>query len=308
MAQGGFLVAAVLQHLVVDDVVAAHQACQVEGLGGSVQSHGAHFRVLADGLGRHMLVTGEKNVTPNFVGYHHHIVLPVQLHGLFHFPLFPDAAAGVVGRAENGGVDLVLHDLLLHVFKVHAPHAVFVLHQGGMDDVVAVVGQTAGETHVGGRVQQHIVALGTEHIQRGDHAAQDAVFVTDVGGGQAGNAVVGLLPLDDGAEVFLGRHEIAKGGMLGPLDHSLLNGGNHGEVHVGDPHGDDIKTLLRSGIRGAGRTDHIHSNGISALTVYNGSKIVFHGDSPFLAYIPIIKSRAGNSNRDCTEAGNLPFI
>ena len=61
--------------------------------------------------------------------------------GLLQLPTLPHTAAGVVGRAEHGGVDLVLHDLLLHVLKIHPPHAVLVLLQGAVDNVVAVIGQ-----------------------------------------------------------------------------------------------------------------------------------------------------------------------
>ena len=46
-------------------------------------------------------------------------------------------------RAEHGGVDFLLHNLLLHVRKVHAPDAVLVLDQGAVDHVIAVVAQTA---------------------------------------------------------------------------------------------------------------------------------------------------------------------
>ena len=56
VAQSAFLVTTVLEQLVVDDVVAAHQTCQIEGLGGRVQSHGAHGRIFADRLGGDVLV------------------------------------------------------------------------------------------------------------------------------------------------------------------------------------------------------------------------------------------------------------
>ena len=73
-----------------------------------------------------MLVAVEDHVRPDLVGDHEHVVLFEELHGALQLPALPDAATGVVGGAEDNGVDLVVHDLLLHVLKVHAPDVVLV--------------------------------------------------------------------------------------------------------------------------------------------------------------------------------------
>ena len=57
-----------------------------------------------------MLQTRAKNVAPDFVGDHRHVIFAEQLHGLRNLPLLPDPATGVVGGAENGGVNLIFSD------------------------------------------------------------------------------------------------------------------------------------------------------------------------------------------------------
>ena len=133
-------------------MIAADETGKVEGLGGGVEGGSAHPGVLTDGLGRDVLVAGEDDVRPDLVGYDVDIILFVQLHGLFQLPPLPDAAAGVVGAAQDGGVDVLFGEVLFHVGVVHPPDAILVLHQRGVDDVIAVVGQAAGEADVGGAV------------------------------------------------------------------------------------------------------------------------------------------------------------
>ena len=182
-------------------------------------------------------------------------------------------------------MDLVLHDALLHVLKVHAPDALGVLDQGREDHVIAVVGEGTGEADVGGGVQQHVVTLGAEHVQGADHAAQNAVFIADVLPLQAGDPVAGLVPLDNGVEVLLGGLEIAEGRMLGPLDDGLGDGRAGREVHVGHPHRDGVQAILdlyvRQGLhnevaRGVRLGDHVDGDGVLAMAVHDRGEIVLH--------------------------------
>ena len=130
-----------------------------------------------------------------------------------------------------------------------------------MDDVVAVVGQSVGETDVGGGVQQHIVALGAEDIHGGYHAAQDGVGVADVLMSHALHAVAVFVPIHNAVQIFLPRHEVTVGGVLGALNDGLGDGGRGGEIHVGHPHGNGVKALLRR-TGGPGFSQQIHGNGI----------------------------------------------
>ena len=264
-------------------MVAAHQSRQIEGLGGGVQRHGAHFRVLADGLGGDVAISGQQNVAPDLVGNHHDVVLFVQRHGLLDLPTLPDPAAGVVWGTENGGVDVIFHDLLFHVGKIHPPDTLLVLCQRRVDNVIAIVRQAVGKADVGRAVEQHVVPFGAQNVQRGDHAAQHAVFVADVFRLQAGDAVVVFLPADDGIVVFRRGVKVAEGRMLRPGDHGLLNGGNHGEIHVRDPHGNHVKALPGRGIGRTGRAHGVNGDGVLSPAIQNGSKVVFHCVSPLYA-------------------------
>ena len=129
VAEAGFFLDAVPPPVVVHDVVAADEARQVEGLGGRVHGGGALAGVGADGLGGNVLVLAQDDVRPDLVGDDEHIVLLVQRHGLLQLPALPHPAAGVVGAAEDGGVDVLFFQVLLHVGKVHPPHTLLILHE-----------------------------------------------------------------------------------------------------------------------------------------------------------------------------------
>ena len=271
----------VAEGLVVDDVVAAHQTRQIEGLAGSVQGHGAVSGVVADRLGGNVAGAVQDQVGPDLVGDDGDVVGPVDLHGLLNFPALPDPAAGVVGRAEHGRMDAVLFELAVHVGKVHAPDAVLVQAQGRVDDAVAGVGERTGEADVGGAVEQHRVAGGGAGAHGGHQTAQNAVFVADGVCGQAGDAVALLVPAADGVEVLLPGGEVAVGRMGGPADDGLGDGGAGGEVHVGHPHGDGVKAVFgRAGGRTAAKT--VHRQSVHPPAVQNRSKIVSHTVDSFL--------------------------
>ena len=106
-----------------------------------------------------VLMAVEQDVRPDLVGDDVDVVLLEKRHCLFELPAFPYAAARVVRRAEDGGVDLVLHDAALHVLKVHAPDATLVKDKRTVDEVVAVSVADAREAHVGGGVYEHVVTL-----------------------------------------------------------------------------------------------------------------------------------------------------
>ena len=261
---------------VVDDVVAAHQTRQVEGLAGGIEGDGAHFCILGDTLGGDVLITGQEDIRPDLVGNHKNIVLFVQLHGLLDLPFFPDPSRGVVGGAEDGGVDLVLAELGFHIGKVHSPHIIRIFYEPAVDNFVAVIFKGVGEADVGGAVDEHLVAPGAEGVQRRDHAAQDAVFVADVLRLKPLNAVSGFVPADDGVKIFRRGLEIAEGGVLGTLDHGLDNGGDNGEIHVRHPHGDGLEAGQGRIGAEAGLAHHVHGDGILAPAIHDGGKIVFH--------------------------------
>ena len=146
---------AVAQRLVVDDVVAADQARQVERLAGRVEGNRAHAGILAHRLRRDMLVTRQDDIGPNLVRDHHAIVLAIDVHGALDLVALPYAAAGIVRRAEHRGMDVVLGELALHVLKVHAPHALVVELKRAVDNTIARGLDGLGKADVGRAVDQH---------------------------------------------------------------------------------------------------------------------------------------------------------
>ena len=274
---------AVPQGFVINNVVAAHQARQVEGLAGGVEGHGALARVLADRLGGGMLVAVEQDVGPDFVGDDGHIIGAVDFHRALDLPALPHTAAGVVGGAEDGRMDVVLLQQAVHVVKIHPPHAVFVPVQGAVDDAVAIGFQRAGKADVGGAVDQHGIAGGGQAAQGRHYAAQNTVFVADGLFGQVGHAVAVSLPVGDSLVVGVRRGKVAVQRVLSAFNDGGRDRGHGGKVHVRDPHGDDGKAVLRlARCKAARLAQGIHRQRIHPAAVVHSGKIVFHDRSPLL--------------------------
>ena len=222
----------------VNYMIGAHQPRQGEGLAGGVEGHGALPCILGDALGGNVLIAGHDDVRPDFVGDDHTVMGGVDLHGLLYLPAPPDPAAGVVGGTEDGQVDVILLELPVHVLIVHAPYALPVPLQRGVDGNTARVLEGVGEAHICGRVDKNLLAGSGEGLEHGADAAQHAVFVADVFRQQALHPVAFLLPADDAVEIFFRQGEVAEVGHL----HALVYGRHHRrgrlEAHVRYPHGD----------------------------------------------------------------------
>ena len=210
VAETALLLHPFVESFVIHDVVAADEACQIEGLGGGVQGHGALPGVIGHGLQGDVPVTTEGQVRPDLVGDHRYIQPPGHVHELLQLLLLPYTARGVVGGAEHHRTDVVALDLGLHVEEVHALHTVAVRFQGAGDDVIAAVFDGTGEADVGGGVDQHVVASGAHSGQGTHEPAQYAVFVADVLLLQPGDAIAALLPADDGVKVLIAGHKVAE--------------------------------------------------------------------------------------------------
>lgn len=191
-----------------------------------------------------MLVTRQDDIGPNLIRDHHAIVLAIDIHGALDLVALPYAAAGIVRRAEHGGMDVVLGELALHVLKIHAPHALIVELKRAVDNAIARGLDGLGKADVGGTVDQHRIARLDICAQRRHDTAQYAVFVADMLREQAFDAITAGLPFDDAVEVLVARIEIAKHGMLGALNDVLLDRGHRGKVHVRYPHGDAVEALV----------------------------------------------------------------
>ena len=59
---------------------------------------------------------------------------------------------------HDSHVDIVLFQLPVHVFIIHAPDTVLIADQVRMDDLIAGISECTGEADIGRLVQQHRVA------------------------------------------------------------------------------------------------------------------------------------------------------
>ena len=196
---------AVPKERAVYNMIASDQSGQIEGLAWGVDSDGAHFCILADTLGGDMFMAFQDDVGPDLVGDNHHIIFPEDLHGFFDLPPFPHTAAGIVRTAEDGEMNMVFFDPALHVFVVHTPDSVFILHKGTQLGSPSVILQHMGEADVSGAVQQEFFTGSRESLHGGGHTAQHSVLVADVLPGQPFHAVSKPVPADDGIIIFLFR-------------------------------------------------------------------------------------------------------
>ena len=272
---------AVAQILIINNVIAAYQTGQIEGLAGRVYRHGVLACPVGDGLCRNVLVTLQNDVRPDLVRDDDAVVGLVDLHRLLQLPPFPDTAAGVVRAAEYGHMDFLGLQLGVHILIVHPPDAVFVLFQRAVDDLVAIVVDAHRKADVGGAVEQYAVTGGRKRGQRRDNAAQNTVLVADCFFGQTGHTVADRLPLYDRIVILVRCLKVAEGRVLGSLDDGFRDGGHGGKVHVRDPHGDDVKAVLGQ-VRGKAGAETVNSDGVLAVAIHDGCKIVLHSPSFFL--------------------------
>ena len=221
-----------------------------------------------------MMVSLQSQVRPDLIGDDVHIVLLVQRHGPLQLPSLPHSAAGIVGAAEDGGVDMLVPELALHVVKIHPPDAVPIDEKGRGNDLIAVVFQCLGEAGVSGAVQQHLVALGAEDVQGAGDSAQDTVGIADLLRLQPLDPVSPALPGDDPVKIFLPGVEVSESGMLRPAHNGIGDDRHHWEVHIRHPHGDHVEALLRL-CRWV-----VHRQSIHSPAVHYGGKIILHDRIP----------------------------
>ena len=271
----------VAQCFVIDDVVAADQTRQVKRLAGRVEGNRAHASILTHRLRRDVLVSRQDDIGPNLVRDHHAIVLAINVHGALDLVALPYAAAGIVRRAEHRGMNVVLGEFALHVLKVHAPHALVVEFKRAVDNTIARGFDGLGKADVGGAVDQHRIARLNIRTQRRHNTAQHAVFVADMLGRQALNAVATALPFDDAVKVLGTRIEVAEHRVLGALDDVLLDRGHRGEIHVGHPHGNAVEALVGCVRSHTGDlAPGVNGDGVHAVAVDKRAKVVFHAELP----------------------------
>jgi hypothetical protein len=102
-----------------------------------------------------------------------------------------------VRRAEDGCMYIVLRYLIFHILKVHTPHAIFVKHEGTENYIITAVFKGMRKSHIDRSVNEDVISAGAKGIDGGNDSAENAVFISDMLGAKALDAVSGLLPLYD---------------------------------------------------------------------------------------------------------------
>ena len=224
-----------------------------------------------------MPVAVQHQIRPDFVGNHHAVVAAEHVHRLLDLPTLPHTAARIVRAAEHRHMDVVLLQAPIHIVEIHTPHALFVTCERAVLDSVSGVFQCHGEPHVSGAVQQNLVSRSRKRRHRGHQATKHAVFVADRFTRHVGDAIAITLPVGDGVEIVVAHLEIPERRMLRTFDNRLRDGGDCGEVHVSDPHGDGIKPQFWRIRRKPGHgTQAVDGECILAVPFHNRSEIVGH--------------------------------
>ena len=96
------------QIVTVNDMETADHARQIKCFAGRI--HGDHMLPcpVTDHLRWNVPVAGKGQVRPDLVADHITVVGRIDFHGLLQFPAFPHPAAGIVRRAENRQMDVIL--------------------------------------------------------------------------------------------------------------------------------------------------------------------------------------------------------
>ena len=169
------------------------------------------------------------------------MVVAEHFHRFFDFPPLPYATARIVWAAKYRHMDVMLFETTVHIVEIHAPHTVLVKLERTVLNGVSCVLKCHGESHISGAVQQNLVSGSRKRRDGGHQSAEHAVLIADRLPRNIADAVAVALPAGDRIEILVAHLEISESRMLRALDNRLRNGGNRGEVHVGDPHGDHVE-------------------------------------------------------------------
>ena len=136
-------------------------------------------------------------------------------------------------------MNLVVNNLLFHVFVVDSPVAFLILVHRVQNDVPAVVFDAACETDICRALQQDVVASGAENVQSGNDATKNGVVIADNLSCQVITITITcLVPVNDTVEIFFSRSVVAECINACTLDHLFLDRRECREVLVSNPHRD----------------------------------------------------------------------
>ena len=221
------------------DYVGCLDSRHVEGLGGRRANDEIIPKFVRDQRKRRVIVPPINQVRMDLVGNYGHVVFCAKMGDFKEFLPRPDSAHGIVRRAKDEKLHVISGELLVKVLKVELIVSPAIgLELGNLGDS-AVCLDHPPEGIVDRLADEHLVAglgQGFDHRRDGeDHAGHGDDFVLF-------NVPVeaSVIPVCDGCVVLVvGRHvaeDLAVGGLL----HGFGDRGRALEVHVGDPHGNQV--------------------------------------------------------------------
>ena len=198
--------------------------------------------LLADGGHGGVLMAEEHQVAVDLVADDKGAVLHAQLTHAAQLLGSPHPANGIVGVAENEDGGLALEGVLKGL-EVHVVAAVFVLFQGdGQGFAVPVLHRVIKLAVNRSQEQDLITGIGElphTGAQGRDHAQAEQAAL-DIGP----PAVALLLPVAHGLEIGVGAAGVAEHSLLVARVDGIQDGLGRAQVHVRDPHGDQIPAAV----------------------------------------------------------------
>ena len=192
----------------------------------------------AQGAERGEGVSGKGEVGVDFIGDDGDAVCQTDVGHGGEFVTAPDTPDGVVRVAQDEQPDVVVDDFALEVGQIDGVASVFE-YQRVVDEASPVVGDGAGEGVIDGRLDEDGIAFARGGADGGAQCEYDArchdepVFV-DLPVVAAGE------PVADGFEVAVAGFGVAVDGVFRHGVQGFCDGGRTTEIHVGDPHRQDV--------------------------------------------------------------------
>lgn len=225
------------------DYVGNLQTRDVEGLARRHAGDGACREVGSDGREGGVAVGREDEFAVDFVRDDDDVVAHGYLAHAGEFFACPDAPGGVVGVAQQEKADGGVGAVALEVGEVYAVVAVLI-NEGTLVNPAAVVAYRREEAVIDGSLDQHLVAGTREGLDDGRERRDHAGGVDDCARVD-GPAVARAEPVADSGVVFLADKGVAEDALVDTAAQGIGDAGSGPEVHVGNPHGQDVGVIGR---------------------------------------------------------------
>lgn len=224
------------QLLVGNDRNRRCQTCNVEGLAGCGQRDCAVSQIVVERRNAAELIGFDDQVGVNLVRDDLHVVLAAQLTYTQQLLLRKDATRRVVGRAEEQSLRTL--QLAIEVLEIDLETTIDDLHRVVDQSAVVLVDHIC-KWRIYRRLNHHAVAFVGQRTncerKASHHTGREAEPLA-----LHRPIVATLLPADDRIEIACGANAVAIHFVISTTNYGLGNFGHYFEIHIGDPHRDDV--------------------------------------------------------------------